>query len=145
MHPFDLQHTLLAKHAQHIVLVHFPIALIMVALGFDLVGLVRGKREWSTFAYYNLSIAALAALPVAVTGLIAWQWQLDGAPLKGVLRMHLVLGLASCTMIWLSWWVARRVRRGASSTKFHVAIETAAVLTVAITAHLGGIVSGVAA
>ena len=143
MHPFDLQHTLLAKHAQHIVLVHFPIALVMVALGFDLLAMVRGRQQWSTFAYYNLSIAALAALPVVVTGLIAWRWQLEGAPLKGVLRMHLVLGLTSCAMIWVSWWIARRERRGTSSARMRIVVETVAVLAVAITAHLGGIVSGV--
>jgi uncharacterized membrane protein len=41
--PFDLQTVLLAKHAQHVVLIHFPIALFITGVGFDL--LSRGKRE----------------------------------------------------------------------------------------------------
>ena len=34
--PFDPKTVLLAKHAQHVVLVHFPIALFLTAVGFDL-------------------------------------------------------------------------------------------------------------
>ena len=68
MHFFDLQHTLFAKHAQHIVLVHFPIALVCVALLFDLLALRWSDRGFSAAAYLNLSIAAAAVLPVAITG-----------------------------------------------------------------------------
>jgi uncharacterized membrane protein len=35
VNPFDLQTTLLAKHAQHVVLIHFPIALFIEAVAFD--------------------------------------------------------------------------------------------------------------
>jgi hypothetical protein len=38
LHPFDLKTVLLAKHSQHVVLIHFPIALFMVAVLFDLLG-----------------------------------------------------------------------------------------------------------
>jgi uncharacterized membrane protein len=37
MNPFDLKTALLAKHAQHVVVIHFPIALFMVSALFDLV------------------------------------------------------------------------------------------------------------
>ena len=37
MHPFDVNDALLAKHAQHVVLIHFPIALFMVSVAFDFV------------------------------------------------------------------------------------------------------------
>ena len=33
--PFDLKSALLAKHAQHVVLIHFPIALFLAAVLFD--------------------------------------------------------------------------------------------------------------
>src|SRR6185437_2042192 len=36
MNPFDPKAALLAKHAQHVVLVHFPIALFMTGVLFDL-------------------------------------------------------------------------------------------------------------
>jgi hypothetical protein len=36
VNPFDLKAALLAKHAQHVVVIHFPIALFMVSFVFDL-------------------------------------------------------------------------------------------------------------
>jgi uncharacterized membrane protein len=35
MNPFDLKAALLAKHAQHPVMIHFPIALFITSLAFD--------------------------------------------------------------------------------------------------------------
>ena len=37
LNPFDLNTVLLAKHAQHVVLIHFPIALFIAAVAFDLI------------------------------------------------------------------------------------------------------------
>ena len=58
VNPFDLRTILLAKHAQHVVLIHFPIALFITGVGLDL--LSRGKRtsQLAGAAYLNLSIAA---------------------------------------------------------------------------------------
>ena len=139
MHPFDLQHTLLAKHAQHVVLVHFPIALVVVALLLDLIALRQQSQGWATAAYYNLSIAAAAAIPTLITGLLAWRWQLEGAPLRGMLRLHLLFGATSCVMICLSWWIAKRGAPRAA----RLTMEVLTVLVIAVTAHLGGFVSGV--
>ncbi len=54
MKPFDFKTALLAKHAQHVVLIHFPIALFMVSFAFDLLALWRRDRNLATAAYYNL-------------------------------------------------------------------------------------------
>jgi uncharacterized membrane protein len=143
MHPFDLHHTLLAKHAQHVVLVHFPIALVVIALIFDLMELRRPNRGWEAAAYYNLSVAAAAIFPVVLTGVLAWRWQLEAAPLRGILRFHLLLGATSCALLWIAWWTARRARRGTVSRWSRLATEAVAALAIALTAHLGGIVSGV--
>jgi len=35
LHPFDAKAALLAKHAQHVVLIHFPIALFIAGVAFD--------------------------------------------------------------------------------------------------------------
>jgi len=41
--PFDLHAVLLAKHAQHVVLIHFPVALFITGVAFDL--LSRGNPD----------------------------------------------------------------------------------------------------
>jgi len=38
VHPFDVRTVLFAKHAQHVVLIHFPIALFTAAAAFDALG-----------------------------------------------------------------------------------------------------------
>ena len=71
MNPFDLKTALLAKHAQHVVLIHFPIALFLVSFAFDLLALWRDNRQLAIAAYYNLVAAAIATLPAVATGLLA--------------------------------------------------------------------------
>jgi uncharacterized membrane protein len=144
LHPFDLKTLLLARHAQHVVLIHFPIALFITAVGFD-VSINRTKhRELADAAYYNLLVAALSTLPVIATGVLAWQLQLEGKTLKGILLLHLTLACASSVLIWLTWGMHFRARRRKEALpSYRVAIELVAVGLIALTSHLGGFLSGV--
>ena len=87
------------------------------------------------------------ALPAVVTGVLAWQLQLEGAKLRGNLRLHLGLGASSAILIWmLAWWRRGQEREGRSSPAVgYWAVAFLAVMVVALTGHLGGIVSGVEA
>jgi len=144
VNPFDLKAALLAKHAQHVVLIHFPIALFITAVAFDLGAQWTKRRGLADAAYYNLLVAAISTLPVLATGLLAWQFQLEGQKLKGTLLLHLVLAVVSSVMIWLVWWMHFRSRqRTVSLPSCRLAIEFLAVGLVALTGHLGGFLSGV--
>src|ERR1700693_6344456 len=145
MNPFDIKAALLAKHAQHVVLIHFPIALFIASVAFDFIAQWTKNRLLAAAAYYNLFAAAVSALPVLATGLLAWRWQLEGQRLKGVLLLHLVLGFVSSALIWLVWWVHFKSRRnqGQSLPAYRLPIEILAVAIVGLTGHLGGILSGV--
>src|SRR6476619_808624 len=113
MNPFDLKSALLARHAQHVVLIHFPIALFLVGIAFDFAAQWKRSAAFAAVSYYNLTVAAFTSVPVVVTGLIAWHWQLGGQKLKGTLLVY-------------------RLPLGA-----------VAAAVVAVTAHLGGFLSGV--
>lgn len=145
MHPFDPKAILLAKHAQHVVLVHFPIALFLTGVLCDFWAHWGKKVALKAAAQFNLRAAAIMALPALVTGIAAWQWQLEGQPLKGVLRMHLTLGLCSAAFGWLVIALRRQEWKNEMSSLpvSHAMFELAAVLVVALTGHLGGMVSGV--
>lgn len=137
MNPFDLKTALLAKHAQHVVLIHFPIALFMVSCAFDF--LARWRRN------QNLVTAALTTLPAVATGLLAWRWKLEGKKLRGSLLQHLLSGLISTGMIWLLYWWRKRLPKTTDQlVRAYAAIELIAMLTVAFTGYLGGILSGAA-
>ena len=145
VNPFDIKTLLLARHAQHVVLIHFPIALFIVAVAFDYVAQRTKNRSLAAAAYFNLLFAAISTVPVVATGLAAWQWALEGQKLKGILLMHLVLGCTSSALIWVVFlihWRARR-RDQESLPKYRLVIEALAILIVVLTAHLGGFLSGV--
>ena len=145
MHPFDLKAALLAKHAQHVVLIHFPIALFIAGVAFDFLA-QRTKRQFlAAAAYCNLLAAAVVTVPVLITGILAWQWQLEGQRLKGILLMHLVLGCASTAMIWVVSLIHLRAKRtpGAVLPGYRLPIEAVAVALLVLTGHLGGFLSGV--
>ena len=144
VNPFDFRTALLAKHAQHVVLIPFPIALFITAVGFDLTAQWTKRRGLATAAYYNLLAAAISTVPVLATGLLAWQFQLEGQKLKGILLLHLVLACVSTVMIWLVWLVHFRARRRTVYLpSYRLAVEFLAVGLVALTGHLGGFLSGV--
>ncbi len=145
MNPFDLKAALLAKHAQHVVVIHFPIALFMVSFLFDLLARWRRDRALATAAYYNLIAAAATAVPAVATGLIAWHWLLGGEKLKGNLQLHLILGLISSGLIWLLTAWRTRLRKGSEErlTTPYLVAALLAFAVIALTGHLGGILSGV--
>jgi uncharacterized membrane protein len=145
MNPFDLKTALLAKHAQHVVLIHFPIALFIAGAAFDFAAQWTKRQALAAAAYYNFTVAAIMAVPVLATGLLAWQFALEGQHLKGILLKHLVLGWTSSVLIWLVWWIHFRVQRkeGASLPGYRLAIEALGVAVVSLTGHLGGFLSGV--
>jgi len=143
VNPFDLKTALLAKDAQHVALIHFPIALFISAVAFDLIAQWTKRRGVADAAYYNLLVAAISTLPVLATGILAWQFQLEGQKLKGILLLHVVLACVSSVMIWLVWWVHFRARRREALPSYRLAIEFLGVGIVALTGHLGGFLSGI--
>ena len=142
---FDIKAAILAKHAQHVVLIHFPIGLFVAAVAFDYLAQWTKNRTLAAAAYFNLLLAAVSTVPVVATGLAAWQWALEGQKLDGFLLMHLVLGCLSSLLIWLVFWIHLRVRRDSKESlpKYRLPIEAVVVLLVGLTGHLGGFLSGV--
>jgi uncharacterized membrane protein len=144
INPFDLRAAVLAKHAQHVVLIHFPIALFISAVAFDLTAHWTKLRGLTDAAYYNLLAAAISTFPVLATGIVAWQFQLEGQKLKGTLLLHLGLAFISSAVIWLVWWLHFRGRRRAEPLSLYpLGIEIFGVCLIALTGHLGGFLSGV--
>ena len=130
MHPFDIKTALLA--------------LFVMGVVFDLVA-HRTKNRAVAAAYYNLFAAAISTVPVLVTGVLAWQWALEGEKLKGILLWHLVLACASSVLIWIVTWVHFQVNRraGLLLPVYRWPIELLTVVLVVLTGHLGGFLSGV--
>jgi len=145
VNPFDLKTVFLAKHAQHVVLIHFPIALFLAGTAFDYLAQWKKNKTLASAAYLNFLLAAISTVPVLVTGILAWQWALEGQKLRGILLMHLVAGCVSSLLIWLALWIHWRTRKRQEDAlpQFRLFVEAVAVLLLSLTAHLGGFLSGV--
>jgi uncharacterized membrane protein len=145
VNPFDLKSVLLAKHAQHVAMVHFPIALIVVAVVFDVLSLRKQSPALLRAAYYKVMVAAISAIPTVATGILAWQLQFEGKAPRGNLKLHISLALVSSVLIWLVYWLHIKEQREprASSRAFRVTVEVVAVALTILTGHVGGFVSGV--
>jgi uncharacterized membrane protein len=142
--PFDLKAALLAGHAQHPVIVHFPIALFIASAVFEALAVWRKQPLFATVAYYNLIGAALSIPFTIMTGIGAWRWQLEGATLKGNLRLHLICALTSASLIFVLCWMRSRLRgKGSSPNIAYVTVMVLALMMITLTGHLGGILSGV--
>jgi uncharacterized membrane protein len=96
-------------------------------------------------AYWNLTAAAITVMATIATGLLAWQWLLEGAPLRGTLLLHTLFGGASGIVILLLWWLRfqQRRRRLSSPGRLYLAVTLIALALVTAAGHLGGFVSGV--
>jgi len=145
VNPFDPRTAFFAKHAQHVVLIHFPIALFITGVAFDVAAQWTRRQQLLVVAGYNLVIAALFTIPVIVTGLLAWQWALEGQKLKGILLMHLVFALISSALMWFIAWLHFRARTRPKYLlpMYRIPLELVAVALVGLTGHLGGFLSGV--
>lgn len=135
----------MAKHAQHVVVIHFPIALFISGVVFDL--LSRGERAsaFANVAYFNLRAAAVTAFPAIVTGILAWQFALEGKRIKGLLLFHLLGAGCAAALLFTAWITHWRTRRAETTTlpTYRIPLELLGVAVIAITAHLGGFLSGV--
>lgn len=141
---FDVKAALLARHAQHPILVHFPIALFIMSAVFEIVALWRKQPVLASVAYFNLLAAAISIPFTVATGLAAWQLQLEGATLKGNLRLHLVFAIATAVIILILFWKRFRLRkREKSPSVAYFALMALGLLMITVTGHLGGILSGV--
>jgi uncharacterized membrane protein len=144
LNPFDIHYTLLAKHAQHVVLIHFPIALLMTGAAFDFLSQWRKRRGLAEAAYFNFLAAAIATVPTLATGILAWRFALEGQKLKGLLLEHMILAWTASLLIWVIWGVHFRARKLSQlPPAYRLWIELAAVGIIALTGHLGGFLSGV--
>ena len=145
LNPFDLKAALLAKHAQHVVLIHFPIAMYLGGTVFDVCGRLFRKSGLAEVARWNFLFAAVVSIPAAATGLLAWQWALEGKRLKGLLLLHLLFACATVVGLWLTVWLRskRKMTKETAMPLPMLVLEAGVCLIVALTAHVGGFLSGV--
>jgi hypothetical protein len=120
----------------HLLIVHFPIALMVAAAVGEFWPGWRGRRAPSPAARFCIGLAAASAVPTVVLG---WLFALGKHGSSGLLPLHRWIGTVAG-----GWTVALAVssevdaRRGLRSWRTRVLL-LAGVLLVGVTAHFGGL------
>ncbi|HJZ76110.1 MAG TPA: DUF2231 domain-containing protein [Vicinamibacterales bacterium] len=121
----------------HPLLIHFPIALLIVAVAAEAVATMTGRRRWRDIGLANARGGALSALVAVAAG-----WLLASAPEMGttaILEWHKWLGTTSA----LFAVTAALATSSGCSESTHVRMYRIALLgagtLVAVAGHLGGL------
>lgn len=138
---FTPQSFLFPKHAQHPIVVHFPVALFFSSLFFDAVGLWKRWETWRITGRFLLASAVITTAPSILTGLLAWRFRFGGAPLEGLLLYHLATSIGFTGLLCGMWWARSRYDRVRSQAylRLHAALAVLAVGMLTIAGHLGGV------
>lgn len=119
----------------HPALVHFPIALLPLAVGADAVGSLTGSRSALSFGQKAVCVAAIGAVAAAVTGLIAGEEVNVKGASQDMLMTHRNLNfVATLIAAGLALWRVRRPRPNAA----YLGVGASGVGILAYTAYLGG-------
>jgi uncharacterized membrane protein len=121
----------------HPLLVHFPIALLLVAALLELLHLWRPAPLLRDTAVVNLVIAALGGVAAGATGWLAGEHASPPGELATVLVWHRWLGLSTVTLCLAAAGLGWRARRGSLVWPYRVVLWLGAVL-VSATGYLGG-------
>jgi uncharacterized membrane protein len=137
---FSVKTLLTPDHAQHPVIVHFPIALFIISLLFEVFGLWKRNEGLRQAAYFNLIAAAVSSPLAIITGIIAWQVKFGGAPLAGELLWHLVSAITSSVLLFAVWWTRVQMNKkpGSGFSKLYFILSMLLFMLISLTGHLGG-------
>jgi uncharacterized membrane protein len=120
----------------HLLVVHFPIALLMAAMAAELWAVWQRRRIPSPAVRFCLGLAAVSAVPAVALG---WLFALGGHGSSALLALHRWIGTAAG-----AWAVGIAVvsevdaRRGVRSWSTRVLLLIG-VLLVSVAAHFGGL------
>jgi uncharacterized membrane protein len=119
----------------HPALVHFPIALLPLAVGADAIGSLTGNQSAFSFGQKAVCVAAVGAAAAAVTGLIAGEEVNVEGPSQDALMTHRNMNfIATVAAIGMVLWRVKHRKPNAA----YLGIGAAGVGILAYTAYLGG-------
>ena len=124
----------------HPLIVHFPIALLLSAVAFELTALIVKRPILHRVSLWNLSLGTLAAGVAVLTGLRAEEVAKHSFEIWQVMALHERLGIT--TFILSLMVTAWRWRTHDQLTPRARAVTLAAMLAIATTVSVGGYLGG---
>lgn len=121
------------NHSLHPVVIHFPIALFLFGVAFDLIGARKKDSGLRMTGWWGLlmgTISTAVAIPTGVAALLRSGYQWTGPALSHALFAATATALMISTTLWR--------RKGEIQSKTYFALLLVAALAVALAGHFGG-------
>ena len=121
-------------------LVHFPIALIVVALAAEVTCIATREGRFADTARFLVNVAAWVSIPVAATGFLrAGSMTMDAAQ-QHVFAIHRIFGIATPILAFLCAGLAAGVRR--SGQIWELMLYRVVLVMTAVSAVVAGFYGG---
>jgi len=95
----------------HPALVHFPVALVIVALVAELMCIARREGRHADTARFMITAAAWISVPAAITGFMRADGMTFDATEQSLFAVHRVAGIATPVLVFLCAGLGAGVRR----------------------------------
>lgn len=120
---------------------HFPVALIIASMLFDLIGYGLNRQPYSRdlhiAAFYSLMLGALATFAAVLSGLVISGWHVTGSGLLA--KHHLFVWPAFGLIIALAVWrLVVRQQAGRRAYALYLAVSIITAVFVATAGYWGG-------
>ena len=124
----------------HSFLVHFPIALLFMAWGCDLIAVLGKRPEFSRAAWLNQIAGTLGVIGAVGSGLWAKGMLGAGLPPEADVALHeqLAFAASAAALVLLFWRIARRGSIRPGEQWSFLLLFTLAVALIAVTGYFGG-------
>jgi uncharacterized membrane protein len=124
----------------HPVFIHFPFALLLVALLLEIAAMVFKRDEFSRAAWWNQILGTIGLAAAVASGLLAAQTVRMDGPARAVFDIHQQIAfLAAASFAGLLFWrISTKGKIPAEPRHLFLALLAAAVLLMTVGAWLGG-------
>ena len=120
----------------HPLLVHFPIALILLAAAAEIFATVTDAPQWHVVAIASLRLGAAGAVGAAAAGWL--MARMPGVDPSATLEWHRWFGTVTAAVAVMAVLVTAAGKRSTATRKIGWIALLAAAVCVAATGHLGG-------
>ena len=124
----------------HPILVHFTIALTVIAFGFDLFAFLFGIAAWRSIGWWNLAATVPVTLGTLATGVKSrLELPVEVGEARSFLRVHMALGpVLFGLLLMLTFWRARLWQAGSGVTWPYLIAMFLVLVIMAVQGYLGG-------
>ena len=123
----------------HPIVVHFVIAMALITVVFDVIGVISGKKNLFEVSFWNLIVATVAIFIAIIFGQIEAGLASPYGASRDILNLHSTIGwsLAGVLALLTGWRYVARQKNPAALPKAFLILDIALAALVVVQVYLG--------